>query len=530
MPLRRLPPLTLPLLLLGLGVAGAWVFWSARGAPASALLPTHPAFLLPILLITGGFVFIRFVRWQFLLRRAEVRVPTRGSLSVYLASLLGTATPAYVGELVRGVFLRRRFGSDLRVTISLIVTERILDVMALALIGLVSADRGWLRLAMVVILLGAALLGVVLRRVSIRMGVKESATRWQAEPLRLLQALFLSLLVWIPVGWGLSLAAMALDQGLDLLSGMRVYSSSTLFGGFTLMPAGIATAGSAAIYQLGEIGFDKIPAVATVTLFRAMTTGLCLAGGAAFFVLELKAARRGEKPAAAEHFDGISEEYQEQFQPHVWDLLFKRRLDRMARKLGEAPEGGALLGLDVGCGLGLQARGMNERGYRMIGLDRSLGLLRSAHKGGVSAVGGDALVLPFPDDSFDFAYAVGSLHHLDGAEAQDISCREVARVLKPGGLLIVQETNTRNPLFVFYMGYVFPILSSIDEGTEHWIDPTSWSARSELGVEEVDYFTFLPDFVPRFLMKPLLALERWLEQGRLRSYSVHYQVTLRKPG
>src|SRR5205807_6354756 len=99
----------------------------------------------------------------------------------------------------------------------------------------------------------------------------------------------------------------------------------------------------------------------------------------------------------------------------------------------------------------------------------------------------------------------------------------------PGGRLLVHESNPRNPLFRFYMGYLFPILKSIDEGTEWWIDPRSWvSSRSELRLEAVRYFTFLPDFTPKRLLGPALALERLLERGPTKPYSAHYLAVVRR--
>jgi hypothetical protein len=79
------------------------------------------------------------------------------------------------------------------------------------------------------------------------------------------------------------------------------------------------------------------------------------------------------------------------------------------------------------------------------------------------------------------------------------------------------------------MSYVFPILKSIDEGTEWWIDPDRWfEGLEKIKVVKVEYFTFVPDFVPRWLMQPLLALQKWLEMSRWRCYSVHYMAVLRK--
>ena len=73
--------------------------------PLSAAKPLAIALAAGLTLLS---VTVRFVRWRFLLRRADVRVPARADLSAYLASLAGRATPAYVGELVRAWLLRRR--------------------------------------------------------------------------------------------------------------------------------------------------------------------------------------------------------------------------------------------------------------------------------------------------------------------------------------------------------------------------------------------------------------------------------------
>jgi SAM-dependent methyltransferase len=210
----------------------------------------------------------------------------------------------------------------------------------------------------------------------------------------------------------------------------------------------------------------------------------------------------------------------------VWDLLIDRKLGLMAEVLGPTDRAG--VGIDLGCGLGLQTAEMRRRGYAVIGVEPSVGLLRQRRAGSAPVVAGDALDLPLGDATIDFAYVIGVLHHLPGREAQARALREVARVLKPGGVLLVHESNPRNPLFRFYMGYLFPMLKSIDEGTEWWIDPRTWASAEGFGLADVRYFTFLPDFTPRGLMRPALAVERWLERGPTRAFSAHYLAVLRR--
>ena len=47
-------------------------------------------------------------------------------------------------------------------------------------------------------------------------------------------------------------------------------------------------------------------------------------------------------------------------------------------------------------------------------------------------------------------------------------------------------------------------------------------------VVDVRYFTFLPDFVPRPIVRAFSPVERALESSPLRAYSAHYMAVLEK--
>jgi SAM-dependent methyltransferase len=121
------------------------------------------------------------------------------------------------------------------------------------------------------------------------------------------------------------------------------------------------------------------------------------------------------------------------------------------------------------------------------------------------------------------------LHHLGSLGDQQRAFTELFRILKPGGLLFVHEINTRNMLFRFYMGYVFPSLNCIDEGVERWLRADRMARYTEAPVVEVRYFTFLPDFVPQALVRLLAPFERLLERSSLKVLSAHYMAVLEKP-
>jgi SAM-dependent methyltransferase len=322
------------------------------------------------------------------------------------------------------------------------------------------------------------------------------------------------------------IAAASLGASLPAVTGARIFTESTLLGAVTLLPAGFGVTGTIAIVALQDLGFAIGAAVAIVTLVRLTSTGAVLGVGVIFLWRELRRPAAGREREGVAHFDTIAEEYNAQWSPHVWDLLIDRKLSLMASVLPPPERAGT--GIDLGCGLGLQTAEMRRRGFAVVGVEPSVGLLMQRRHGDAPVVAGDALRLPVRDGSVDFVFVVGVLHHLPGREAQAKALREVARVLRPGGVLLVHESNPRNPLFRFYMGYLFPILKSIDEGTEWWIDPRSLANREGFHLEDVRYFTFLPDFTPRALLGLAVSVEQLLERGPTKPFSAHYMAVMRR--
>ena len=107
------------------------------------------------------------------------------------------------------------------------------------------------------------------------------------------------------------------------------------------------------------------------------------------------------------------------------------------------PTGGRLL--EVGAGFGRLAD--EYLGYREVVLfDASETLLQAAREQlagdpRYQVVVGDAFRLPFEDASFDTVVCVRVLHHFGDPRP---AIREFARVLRPGGVLVLESANKRN--------------------------------------------------------------------------------------
>ena len=98
--------------------------------------------------------------------------------------------------------------------------------------------------------------------------------------------------------------------------------------------------------------------------------------------------------------------------------------------------------LDIGGGTGRAAASLT--GPDLTVVDASPGMLaRARNVHGLSALAGDAGRLPFSDGAADAAMIVDAFHHLPDADA---TLREVARVIAPGGALVIRDFDPTHPL------------------------------------------------------------------------------------
>lgn len=124
--------------------------------------------------------------------------------------------------------------------------------------------------------------------------------------------------------------------------------------------------------------------------------------------------------------------------------------DRHRNLASSLPVRGAGPVVDLGCGGGLTLRALRERvgpGVGLVGVERDMATLDESFAGdaNVDRVAADLNEpLPFPDASFEAALCFNTLECLPDKHA---FLREVARVLRPGGHLLLGHTDFDTTVF-----------------------------------------------------------------------------------
>ena len=124
-------------------------------------------------------------------------------------------------------------------------------------------------------------------------------------------------------------------------------------------------------------------------------------------------------------------------QVFFFDPVHRRVVRLMAESFDGSPPG---IVLDIGCGTGRLLRRIALRWplARLTGVDPAEGMIEKARPlaPSVTFLVGSGEKIPLPDSSVDAAFSTVSFHHWADQAA---GVREVARVLRPGGLFCLAD-------------------------------------------------------------------------------------------
>ena len=239
---------------------------------------------------------LRFLRWSYYLHFLKIPAPFAVSALVFLAGLAMSITPGKMGEVLKSYLLRERTGVAVSTSLPAVVMERLTDLVAVILLGLVGLALlpvpVVVTLIAVLVISGVALL-VFTSKHSQRLVDLPLLRRWKNElldsqeslkslaaPRVMLVAVALGGAAWFSEGLALWVILQGLDSPLVIYKVLPIYAASTLVGAITTIPGGLGGTEGSMVVLLQRSGLPRDVAsagtllVRVVTLFFAVLLGL----------------------------------------------------------------------------------------------------------------------------------------------------------------------------------------------------------------------------------------------------------------
>ncbi len=135
-----------------------------------------------------------------------------------------------------------------------------------------------------------------------------------------------------------------------------------------------------------------------------------------------------------------------------WDKMqqgfFSEAVREKAYCLANVKEGE--LAADIGAGTGFVSEGLLNKGLKVIAVDRSEEMLEQMKNkfgtdSGIEYRQGEAECLPIENNNVDYAMANMYLHHVEDPLT---AIKEMTRILKPGGKLVITDLDKHNHEFL----------------------------------------------------------------------------------
>ena len=233
-----------------------------------------------------------YLRWYFLLRNLDIRVPHKENFTVFLTSAMLGITPGKAGELLKSQFFKEKFGISRTKTISLIFVEKFYDLTGAIIISFVGI---WLfPEAGYIIIVGLIILIFIFVMISSRkifnktskLFARFTVTRKFVDPIlessEIIKtsvrgkiaffSIILSVGYWFIISLSIYFVFLALEiDSLSFLTIISTYVASVILGVLSFLPAGIGVTEGSLVGLLSLQGIEISTAIVIALLVRLFT-------------------------------------------------------------------------------------------------------------------------------------------------------------------------------------------------------------------------------------------------------------------
>ncbi len=169
--------------------------------------------------------------------------------------------------------------------------------------------------------------------------------------------------------------------------------------------------------------------------------------------------------------------------------------------------------LEIGSGTGFATNIINRHSKSVTITDASLEMLsiNKMNHNGINAFCCATEKLPFPNETFDMVIGNNTFYLVPD---KHLGAKNIARVLRKGGKLILSEMNPYNPLWPI----MFAVKGHYFERSIYAIFPfqmKSYFSSIGMTIEEIDYYSYIPYFATEKLAKIEKPLQFMLGKSKL---------------
>lgn len=246
-------------------------------------------FLFAVFALTVIGYLIRFLKWDFFLKKVGVKLKTQDNLFVFFSGLSMIVTPGKMGEVWKGWLIKDMTGEKLSRTVPVVVADRVTDVLGLIILssaGILYYKDGLYAVLPVSFLMLLFFASVRSRMVSEKITVFfEKRMGKYAENAKAMHITFSNLMLprdiifmsfiasvaWFFECLGLYVVVLGFGKQIDVLLSLFVFSFASLAGALSMVPGGLGVAEGTISGLLQFFGMDAAIAVGVALIVRIGT-------------------------------------------------------------------------------------------------------------------------------------------------------------------------------------------------------------------------------------------------------------------
>ncbi|MGC9516150.1 MAG: lysylphosphatidylglycerol synthase transmembrane domain-containing protein [Methanomicrobiales archaeon] len=241
--------------------------------------------ILLIILTTIGY-FIRFIKWNYFLKEAQVDIGLKENLFVFFSGLAMIITPAKLGEIWKGWLIKEINGEDLGKTVPVVIVDRFTDMVALvllSLLGIIYYEEGLYVILVFALVFAAFIIVIKSDRLSNKLitlleeragkysrNIKTMHRTFQKtlQIKNLASMSLLGVLAWFFECLGLFIVVQGFGEYISLTLAIFTFSFASLAGALSMIPGGLGVAEATLSGFLKLFGLSSTLAVGTAIIVR----------------------------------------------------------------------------------------------------------------------------------------------------------------------------------------------------------------------------------------------------------------------